>query len=146
MTHRRMDGIVKAVSDKFIGRPLNDKVVAEIYTTMSQVILGLHKREHFLNALVDFDNSLLMVKDEETIEYLGFLPYLDHKLLEEDMFLVYFQRSDGLVENRGACRFYDFYKKDHYHIGIGVDCFASYPLGIYYPQEDRFIPFKDDLT
>lgn len=92
---------------------------------------------------MDCETNIILVRDEETMEYLGFLPYLDSRLRDnEALFFVYFLHHPfNKVTLQGAVIFKDLHKYQAQTIGYSVDIFDAYTAGIYYPDTDEFRRF-----
>lgn len=143
MTRKRLQNIINEVVKKYQYQPITDITIEEFYDTMSGVIKGLHASEHFLNVSIDFGTNMIFVRDDETMEYLGMLPYLDSRLKDnEELFFVYFLHPYNMVTLQGAVIFKDLHKYKAHTIGYSMDVFNAYTAGIYYPDTGEFRTFK----
>lgn len=147
MSPERLHNILAKVQDKYIGQRLSPFLVECMYRDLSALIRGLHKSEHFLNFSVDCQQKTILVKDEETLSYLGLMPYLDNRLMAkcEDPYLVYL-----LIGNEAytqcAVIFKDLYNGSYVEsdIGFDVEVYPIIPLGIYYPDTDEFEEWRKE--
>jgi len=140
MQPERLTAILNKVQEKYVGRRLNREVVHEIYNDFSAVIKGLHKSEHFLNVSIDHRTKVMLVKDEETMTYLGLLPYLDNRLMNtNEVYLIYLLK-DEVAYTQCAVTYKDLYNGSEVESYIGFDLQVApiIPIGVYYPDTDEF--------
>ena len=141
MSPERLQAILAKVQEKYVGQRLSYLTVECMYKDLSAVIRGLHKTEHFLNFSADCQKKVILVKDEETLQYLGLMPYLDNRLMVkcEDPYLIYLLKGDTAY-TQCAVIFRDLYngsETDSY-LGFDVQVSPIIPLGVYYPDTDEF--------
>ena len=129
---------------KYEGQRITPILVQTLYNDISAVLRGLHKTEHFLNFVVDFEAKSLLIRNEETMNYLGLLPYLDKKLQgTEELFMVYLVKGNEAY-SQCAVLFKDLYNyTSNSELGFDVEIFPLIPLGIYYPDTDEFERWRE---
>lgn len=144
MIPQRLTAILDKVYSKYEGQRITPLLVQTLYNDISAVLRGLHKTEHFLNFVVDFEAKSLLIRDEETMNYLGLLPYLDKKLQgTEELFIVYFVKGNEAF-SQCAVKFKDLYNyTPNSVLGFDVEVFPLIPLGIYYPDTDEFERWRE---
>ena len=147
MSPERLKAILSKVYEKYNGQRFSYLTVECIYKDLSSVIRGLHKTEHFLNFTADCQTKVILVKDEDTLNYLGLMPYLDNRLMAkcEDPYLVYLLKGNEAY-TQCAVRFIDLYngsETDSY-LGFDVEVFPIIPLGVYYPDSNDFREWRKE--
>lgn len=143
MTPERLRKIREQIEKKYSGQKVSPLTVQGIYNDFSAVIRGLHKTEHFLDVSVDVSQKIIIVRDDETMTFLGCLPYLDNRLMEKsDPYVIYRVKGD-LAYTACAVTFIDLYQvKDTHTIGFDVDIKPVIPLGIFDPRNNTFEPWE----
>ena len=143
MTQKRLQGIVNKVMEQFQNRYMTPKTIKEVYDTISKIIRGLHRSEHFLDVAIDYEAKYIIVRNEETMEFISLLPYLDNRLMDNDtLFMVYFLHPHNIVTLQGAIEFRDL-SKDHTNtIGYTIKDYGARTLGIYYIDTNEFRRFQ----
>ena len=147
MKPERLNAILAKVQEKYVGQRLSYFTVECLYRDLSAVMRGLHKTEHFLNFTANCQSKVILVKDEETLNYLGLMPYLDNRLMAkcEDPYLVYLLKGNEAY-TQCAVRFIDLYngsETDSY-LGFDVEVFPIIPLGVYYPDTNDFREWRKE--
>lgn len=139
MRIERIQGILNKIIEKYYDRSLTPEIVDKIYAEISSVVRGLHRTEHFLNVHIDHTSKVILVRDEETIMFLGALPFLDNKLMRtNEMYLVY-SISDNGRKSECAVRFKDLYEgKTSGYLGFDIDITPIILMGVYYPDTKKF--------
>ncbi len=139
MNKQRLSKLIGDVHQRYASQNITPSVVAKLYRDVSVVIEGLHKTEHFLNVTIDVDKKTILCKDEETITYLGLLPYLDTRLMEdESLYLVYLMKNKQ-TRLECAVEFKDLYKDYRKNnLGFDLEIHSTKSLGVYYPNTNTF--------
>ena len=147
MTPERLHAILAKVQEKYVGQRLSPLMVECMYKDLSAVMRGLHKTEHFLNFSADCQKKVILVKDEETMHYLGLMPYLDNRLMAkcEDPYLIYLLKGNTAY-TQCAVLFKDLYNGSDTEscLGFDVEVFPIIPLGVYYPDTNEFIKWRKE--
>ena len=145
MIPQRLTAILNKVYSKYEGQRITPILVQTLYNDISAVLRGLHKTEHFLNFVVDFEAKSLLIRNEETMNYLGLLPYLDKKLQgTEELFMVYLVKGNEAY-SQCAVLFKDLYNyTSNSELGFDVEIFPLIPLGIYYPDINEFERWREN--
>lgn len=147
MEQQRLKNILHKVQEKYIGERLSPFMVECLYKDLSAVLRGLHKEEHFLNFSVSYEEKTILVKDEETLQYLGLMPYLDNRLMakQELPFLVYLLKGNEAY-TQCAVLFKDLYNGSEVEsaIGFDVEVFPIIPLGIYHHNTNEFEEWRKE--
>lgn len=148
MTPKRLSAIINKVHEKYADQIVTPLMVQCFYNDISAVIKGLHKTEHFLNVAVDCNCNVILVKDDETMRYLGVLPYLDNRLMAkcEEPYIVYRLKDNTLYTQCGVI-FTDMYQEssdsEENVLGFDLEVSPIIPLGVYYPDTDEFIELEE---
>lgn len=147
MNKERLHDILTKVQDKYVGQPLSPLMVKSLYKDISVALLELHETEHFLNFSVDIEERNILVKDEETLHYLGMLPYLDTRLQADckDPYIIYLLKGDEAF-TQCAVVFRDLYNRSliESELGFTVDVYPIIPLGVYHPKSNKFIEWRKE--
>lgn len=141
MTPERLYSILDKVHNNYIGRRLSPQMVKEFYDEVSAVIRGLHKTEHFLNVFIDTKGKVILCRDEETLTFLSFLPYLDNRLMEDnELYIVYLVKDDKYASMQCGIEFKDLYNQstDDSDIGFSINLHPIFTLGAFYPNTNEF--------
>ena len=143
MRPERINAIFNQIAEKYAGHRLSHQMVESMYKDISAVLRGLHKTENFLNASVDSGKKIIIVEDEETLDYLGLLPYLDSRLMnmrcDDEPYIVY-SIVDDTAYPCCAVSYINLYNGSTTESAVGFDMKVHNikTLGLYYPNTDEF--------
>ena len=134
-----LNQILSKIQEKYEGQIITPFLVQCMYHDLSKEVINLHKTENFLNVDIDVNKKLIFCKDEESIQYLGLLPYLDTRIMaDESVYLIYLLRG-RCAYTQCAVVFKDLYNfTDESDIGFTVDIHPIIPLGVYDTKSNIF--------
>ena len=143
MNPERLGNIISKVYSKYSRQQISPLMVHCLYNDLSAVIRGLHQKEHFLNVSIDIHRKFILCKDEETLNYLGVLPYLDNRLMgDNSVYFVHLLIGDCAYQ-QCAVQFIDLYDcTDDSKLGFDVEVYPIIPLGVYYSDTNDFIRWR----
>lgn len=134
-----LNQILSKIQEKYEGQRVTPLMVQCMYHDLSKEVINLHKTENFLNVSIDVNKKLILCKDEESLQYLGLLPYLETRIMgDNSVYMVYLLK--GLCAyTQCAVEFKDLYDyTDDSDIGFTVDIHPIIPLGVYYTKSNIF--------
>lgn len=139
MKLERLNQILSKIQEKYAGQIVTPLMVQCMYHDLSKEVINLHNTENFLNVDIDVNKKLILCKDEESLQYLGLLPYLETRIMgDNSVYMVYLLK--GLCAyTQCAVEFKDLYDyTDDSDIGFTVDIHPIIPLGVYYTKSNIF--------
>ena len=134
-----LNQILSKIQEKYAGQIVTPLMVQCMYHDLSKEVINLHNTENFLNVDIDVNKKLIFCKDEESLQYLGLLPYLETRIMgDNSVYMVYLLK--GLCAyTQCAVEFKDLYDyTDDSDIGFTVDIYPIIPLGVYYTKSNKF--------
>lgn len=146
MKPERVTELFNRINDKYVGRALNRNTVMQIYSDFSATVQMLHNEENFLNVRIDHNSKVMLVEDEETMNYLGLLPYLDNTLMKtKEVYTVYLLKGNE-AHTQCAVSFEDAYNGSEIEskIGFELNVMPIIPLGMFYPDTNEFREWRKE--
>lgn len=142
----RLRNILSAVYKCHEGNRLCRKEVESIYNDLSCAVTELHDIEGFLQFEADHNDRKILVFDEETMHYLGLIPYVDNEFMNcfGELYTVYLVKGNTAY-TQCAVVYKDLYHDELYEAEIGIDLEVApiIPLGVYDPRTDKFYRWRD---
>ena len=90
MKPKILNQILSKIQEKYAGQIVTPLMVQCMYHDLSKEVINLHKTENFLNVDIDVNKKLILCKDEESLQYLGLLPYLETRIMgDNSVYMVY---------------------------------------------------------
>lgn len=143
MTTERLFKIFDKVFEKYKYKIVSPLMVQSIYNDLSAVVRGLHKTEHFLNVSIDTQSKIILCLDEETLNFLGVLPYLDNRLMKDNSEYFIYIIKEGNAYQQCAVKFVDLHKEFSNRIGFEVVVYPITVLGVYHADTNTFMRWRE---